>query len=360
MQALHQSDAISKLIELIQKQTSPELGENAALFNQQVASKFTDLSLMTHSAALDVAMSMNDLEKFLTTLSVVNDQGRTAFTLAKARFEGDNLANPLSTLYTHVHQLPDPIATWSKQVADDTWFILINEARNHINQQWQQTVMRDYQYTIARRYPFDATQTQEVAIPDFDRFFSRHGVLNNFVEQYLKPFIDTSQPQWQLKELNNYVLPISADMINELIRANVISNMFFAEQSETSKIEFSLQKLTLDPVVSNLQLIIGNSKLSDTQDSENLTHFQWPQANAKLTLNSIEGKHYELEELGPWAFFKMLQKVNVLVDEQDSSNLQILFEVNGNSGRYALKTQNQINPFIPGILNGFVLNESIA
>lgn len=360
MQALHQSDAISKLVDLIQQQTSPELGANASLFNQEIASKFTELSLMSHSAVRDVSLNMNELEKFLTTLSMVNDQGRTAFTLAKARFEGDTLANPLSALYNYVHQLPEPISTWSKQVADDTWYILINDARNHINQQWQQTVMRDYQYSIARRYPFDATQAQEVAIPDFDRFFSRHGVLNNFIEQYLKPFLDTSQAQWQLKELNNYVLPISANMINELIRANVISNMFFPEQSETSKIEFSLQKLNLDPVVASLQLVLGSTKLNDTQDSESLTNFHWPEANARLTLNSIEGNHYELEELGPWAFFKMLQKVNVLVDEQDSSNLQILFEVNGNSGRYALKTQNQINPFIPGILNGFVLNESIA
>lgn len=360
MQSLHQSHTLSKLIDLIQQQTSPELGDNAGLFNKEVASKFTELSLMTQSAIREVSMNMNDLEKFLTTLSVVNDQGRTAFTIAKARFEGDTLANPLSTLYSHAHQVPDPISSWAKQVADDTWFILINDARNHINQQWQQTVMREYQYSIAKRYPFDATQAQEVSIPDFDRFFSRHGTLNGFLDQYLKPFLDMSQSQWQLKELNNYVLPVSADMINELIRANVISNMFFAEHSDRSNIEFTLQKLNLDPVVTSLQLIIGNTKLNDTQDSESLMHFHWPQANAKLTLNSIEGHHYELEELGPWAFFKMLQKVNVLVDEQDSSNLQILFEVNGNSGRYALKTQNQINPFIPGILNGFVLNESIA
>ena len=156
------------------------------------------------------------------------------------------------------------------------------------------------------------------------------------------------------------MLPISPEMINELIRANVITAMFFPEQSETSKIDFSLQKLNLDPIVANLQLLIGGAKLNDTQDSESLTHFHWPESNAKLTLSSIEGNHYELEEVGPWAFFKMLQKVNVLVDEQDSSNLQILFEVNGNSGRYILKTQNQVNPFIPGILNGFILNDSIA
>lgn len=359
-EAIRQSDTITKIVDLFQQQTSPDFGENATLFNQQIASKFTELNLMSQSATRDLTLTISELEKFLTTLSVVNDQGRTAFALTKSRFQGDELSNPLSALYMRVRQLPEPISSWAKQLADDTWFILINDTRNFINQQWQQTVIPDYQQAIANRYPFDATKTQEVTIADFDRFFSSHGVLNSFIEQYLKPFIDISQAQWQLKELNDHVLPISSDMINELIRANVISNMFFPDQRDTSKIEFSLQKVNLDPVVANLQLVIGSTSLRDTQDSESVTQFNWPQSNAKLTLNSIEGNHYELDEPGPWAFFKILQKVNVLVDEQDSSNLQILFEINGNSGRYLLKTQNQVNPFIPGILNGFVLNESIA
>jgi intracellular multiplication protein IcmF len=359
-ESLHRTDSFSKLVALIQQQTSPLFGENADLFNQSIASKFTELSLMSQSAVSNLNTAISELEKFLNTLSVVNDQGRTAFMVTKARFESDNLSTPLSLLYREVSQLPDPISAWAKRIADDTWFILIDDTRNYINRQWQQTVVRDYRYTISNRYPFNANTTQEVALADFDSFFSRRGVLNTFIEQNLRPFLDTSKPQWQLKEVNNYVLPISAEMINELIRANVISNMFFPDNTDTSKIEFTLQKLSLDPVVSSLELIIGTTTLKDTQDSESLTRFHWPLSNARLSLKSIEGNHYELDENGPWAFFRMLQKVNVLVDEQDSSNLQILFEVNGNSGRYVLKTDNKVNPFIPGILNGFTLNDAIA
>ncbi|MCX7118031.1 MAG: type IVB secretion system protein IcmF [Legionellales bacterium] len=360
MHSLHLANTINKLLELILQNTSPELGENATLFNQEIASKFTQLSLMSQTAIRELSTNLNELEKFITTLSMVHDQGKTAFTITKSRFEGDSLSNPISALYAETRQLPEPVATWVKQMADDTWFILISDSKTYLNQQWQQLVVQDYQYTIAKRYPLDITKTQEVTIADFDRFFSPHGRLNTFVEQYLKPFIDTSQAQWQLKELNHYVLPISPDMVNELIRANVITNMFFPELGETSKIDFSLQKLNLDPVLSNLELMIGSTQLKDTQDSDSPVNFHWPQTNAKLSLNSIEGRHYEIDETGPWAFFKMLQKVNVLVDEQDSSSLQILFEINGNSGRYVLKTKNQINPFIPGILNGFSLNDSIA
>lgn len=359
-QLMHQPQTLTALVTTVQEQLSPNVNEPTSLFNQEIASKFTELSLMGRSALRDVTMTMSELEKFLTTLGVVNDQGKTAFHLTKARFQGDNQFNPLSALYAHARQLPEPAASWTKQIADDIWFILINDCKNYINQQWQQTVVPSYQNTIAKRYPFDATERQEIAIADFDRFFGSHGILNSFVNDYLKPFLDTSQPQWELKPVDNYVLPISAETVNELIRANVINNMFFPEHGETSNIEFSLQKINLDPVVSHLQLIIGSTTLKDTQDSESHIRFHWPEANAKLTLNSIEGNHYELDEHGPWAFFKMLQKVNVLVDEQDSASLQILFEVNGNSGRYLLKTKNQVNPFTPGVLNGFFLPEAIA
>lgn len=122
----------------------------------------------------------------------------------------------------------------------------------------------------------------------------------------------------------------------------------------------SVCKISLDPVVANLELDIGGTKLNDNQGSDSVIRFTWPQPNAKLALNSIEGNHYELAEQGIWALFKLLEKVNVLVDEQDSSSLQILFEINSNSGRYLLKTNNQVNPFTPGILNGFTLRESVV
>lgn len=357
---LHKSNAIARLINFIQQQTSPELAEKTALFNQKIATQFTSLNLMSESASQELTQNINELEKFLTTLSVVNDDGQTVFNLTKNRFLGDTQSDPLSSLYNKARQLPEPISSWAKQIADDTWFIFINESKTYLNKKWQQNVIKNYQNTIANRYPFDSLQKEEVSLADFDHFFSPNGTLNEFVANYLKPFLDTSHPQWQPKELNGYVLPISADLINELIRANVISNMFFPDNSSNSKIDFSLQKINLDPVVANFQLAIGKTLLTDNQNSDSFTFFTWPQNDAKLNLNAIDGSHFELAETGSWAFFKMLQKVNVLVDSNDSASLQILFEVNGNSGRYLLKTQNQINPFSPGILTGFNLNSAIT
>ncbi len=97
---------------------------------------------------------------------------KTAFTLTRARFTNDNSADPISLFYNHAKQLPEPLSTWANQVAGDTWIMLIRDSRQYINQQWQQTVYQEFQNTIAHRYPFDTNQQKEIAIADFNRFFS--------------------------------------------------------------------------------------------------------------------------------------------------------------------------------------------
>src|SRR3990167_8316999 len=361
-QGLVHYHTIPTLVQFIQQETGPDTNTSnySRLFNAKIANQFTGINLVATSAITDLTQTIAELDQFLTTLSLVNDQGRTVFELTKARFINSNSVDPLSTLYNRARQLPDPVSQWAKKIADDTWYMFINDSKQYVNFQWQKQVYNAYEATIAHRFPFDATSEKDISIVDFDRFFNPNGTLTQFVNNYLKPFMDTSNAQWRNKELNGYVLPISENLVNEFMRANVITKMFFPQNTLTSQIEFSLQKIELDPVVADLQLTIGETMLTDSQSTESFTSFNWPASDARLVLKAIDGNHYELLETGPWAFFKLLQKVNVIVDPSDSASLQILFEVNGNSGRYLLKTQNQINPFSPGILAGFNLYQALA
>lgn len=357
---LQQSNALNKLITLIQQETKPDIANNTSTFNQLIASKFTDINLLSVSIAKDLSLRISDLERFTSTLSVINDNGKTAFNITKARFANENSSDPVSMLYAQAHQLPQPLNNWVSQLAADTWVILIKDSRVYINEQWQHTVYQEFQNSISKRYPLDSTQEQEISIADFNHFFSTHGTLNTFTDQFIKPFLDVSNAQWKPKAVNDFVMPVSNETLDEIIRANIITNMFFPNYTDQCKIDFSLQKISLDPIVANLRLQIGNTTLTDTQGTESIGRFSWPDNHAKLALDSIEGNHYELAEQGSWAIFKLLEKVNVLVDEQDSSSLQILFEINSNSGRYLLKTNNQVNPFTPGILNGFTLSRAVV
>jgi intracellular multiplication protein IcmF len=358
--ALDKADTFHTLTQFIQAQTRPDLDNPNVIFNKTIAGQFTELNLISETTLRDVSRDIQELHQFLSTLAVVQDDGRTAFTLAKARFQSEGPKNALASLYINAKQLPEPMASWSKQVADDAWFLIINDAKNFVNAQWRRQVFQEYQLALLNRYPFKARAESDVSLTNFDRFFATHGILNSFTAQYIKPFLDTSRPEWTRREADGHVLPISEDMIQQLMRANVITAMFFPAGRESSRIEFSLQKVNLDPVVDKLELAIGNTQLEDTQSTASHTDFMWPESNAHLSLHSIEGKHYELAEEGPWAFFKLLDKLNVLMDRNSSSNLHVLFEVNGDSGRYLLKTAHVLNPFTPGVLTAFQLSDTLA
>lgn len=360
---LRENDMLRKMVGIIQNTTSPitEKSEIADIFNKEVASKFSDINLVSNSAIQNLITTLDELEKYLSTMSVVTDNGRTAFNLAKSRFTDDNLANPVSSLFNQSKQLPQPLSTWAQQIAGDVWFTVMHDSREYVNYKWQNEIIPEYKNKIAARFPFANNEQDEISINDFNNFFAQNGTLNNFVNDYVKPFLDTANANWRLKEVNSYVLPIKQEIINELIRANVITNMFFANSSNKTKVNFSLQKVRLDPEIASLQLRIGGIKMFNSQDTDDgLTEFSWPETGARLTLNAIDGQQYEIEELGPWALFKILQKINVLVDKQDSRNLQIMFEINGNAGRYILTAESPVNPFIPGILNEFNLPEVIV
>ena len=171
------------------------------------------------------------------------------------------------------------------------------------------------------------TAKEEIELDDFNHFFATHGTLNTFAEHYIKPFLDTSTPEWTRQEADGHVLPINQTIIQQLIHANVIAAMFFTKEDEQSHINFSLKKLNLDPIIAGLELSVGNRRLRDTQNTDAITRFTWPESNAKLILHSIEGKQYELAEQGPWALFKILQKFNILLDKNDGSKLHVLFEI---------------------------------
>ncbi len=360
VKTLSENNAIEQFLNLIQQETGPDLNQQQGRFNQDIASQFTDINLISKNIQNELAIEIQELERFLTTLAVVNDGGRTAFNITRTRFLGTNASDPLSILYARAQRLPAPLSKWTRQLADEATTLLINEARNYINLKWQRGIYVRYQNQIQARYPFDEAQHTEVSLNDFNAFFNPQGQLNQFTEEFIKPFIDINSAEWTPKTIDGFVMPISKDTIDELMRANVITTMFFPGQTSRAEVEFSLQKLNLDPILSHLELKIGREELIDTPRSESISDFSWPQTHAKLLMTSIEGNRYQLQEQGPWGIFRLLQKMNVIVDENDSSSLEVVFDIKGYTGHYLLRAQNQINPFIPGILSGFSLPKSVV
>lgn len=356
---LSNNNSFIKLLNQIQTHTAPETERNIQFFNSEIAAKFTDINLISASQINELTVNLKELDKFLLTLSMINDDGESAFRVTKSRFQEENINTPLSILFKRSEQVIEPIAGIINQIATDTWAMLINESKNFINKKWNTTVYSQYSRSIATHYPF-AKSAADLQINEFEQFFAPHGTFNNFVNYYIAPFLDMSQAKWRPKSLNNFVLPFREEILQEIIRANVITTMFFPGKSSKSKINFTLHKINLDPIIANLEIAIGSNAFFDDHETEGYTRFEWPERDVTIKLTVNDGNYYTLEEAGHWALFRLLEKSNVYNDPHDPSNLNVLFDVNGTIARYSLKTLNAINPFTPGILSDFRLKEVIV
>lgn len=355
---LAKEKTIEKLINLIGKETAPNQATKNDDFNLNIASHFSDLHFATNQEE-NLHLFWNQLKKFTHMFLMIDNHGQASFQYMRSFFNQTQYNDSLYTIGEMAKHLPEPSSLWLQQIHEDMWLSILQSSKSYINQMWLQNVYSIYTKDIAGLYPFENSK-DEISLSKFQEFFGPNGILQNFYREYLQAFINTNQAQWNTKQTENKQLPINEEMIQALMQANVINSMFFANNSSNINIVFSIEKMNLDPIINRLELNIGNQQLID-QQQENVyqNNLQWPSLNASLKIHTIDGENFQLEETGYWAFFKLLQQVNVIPDPNDPSALQVLLEINGNTGRYLIKTNNMLNPFSPGIFNGFKLNQNI-
>lgn len=359
LKALDRTQSFEKAMSLIIKETAPNIDKPSDSFNQLVANQFTELQF-NNLQNNQMHPIWEELTKFTSMFAMMNDNGRASFQYLKAYFNQNQYNDALYNLSEYSKHLPEPTQSWLTQIQEDIWVTLEQSSRQYINHAWNEQIYQPYVNMLQNKFPFGQSEN-EVGINDFNTFFNPNGKIQQFYKEYLQTFINTSQAQWEIKEVDNKRLPIAEGVIDNLMRANVISHIFFPNNTSQTHIQFSIEKMTLDPVIANLSLNIGQQQLLDSQqENAYLQGVIWPEMNAGLHIDTIEGKNYAIEEKGIWGFFRLLDKLNVISDPNDPNTIQILVDINGTTGRYLVKTNNSVNPFIPGILKDFQLKSKIV
>ncbi len=333
------------------------------LFNEKIASHFTSSNLLSMAQVKLLRPLFSNVAQYFQTLNNSTNKIQTAFDVSKKRFEhGED--DPISRLMALEKQLPTPLNSWTKSLATNAWSLLLQDTQVYINQQWQNVVYHQYSHGINGRFPFSNDQNNEVSADAFTDFFGHKGKLAQFFNRYLSPFIDTTTAQWHPKIKDDLQLPIHQNTIKELIRANVIKEMFFKYSNEKPSIKFTLHALSLEPIIQDLTIVMNGQKLTETQDSKRSLEFQWPgnlaERQTQLIINNISGEQATKTEDGYWSWFKLIKKSNLEPYGDDMTNFQVTMDINGVASKFLMITGTQMNPFIPGLLEHFTLPDKIA
>jgi len=243
------------------------------------------------------------------------------------------------------------------------WRSILTQTRKHLQTQWMTAVYNSYRKKIAGKFPFDR-QGSDASLTDITDFFSSHdGLIWNFTNNQLKPFLRKKRSVWQNKSWLGQGPNISAQFLKALPQAAEISAGLLRQGSPS--VNFSIYPIPS----SGLRMVRFESngqKMVYQNEPQEWKHFSWPgddqnPAAAISCLPSRDQLQTGLDFAGEWGLFHLLDEAEMTPeDNQYLVAWQLKTEHNQLATvRFKLRPDRQNNAFIRNLFTGFKLPAQI-
>ena len=351
-----------QLLNTINLNTAPN--STAIQFNLLVSPKFQTLNAFLQSpAAANLQSNLLELKKYLEKINHSHDPNKAAFEYTLVRMQNEGQGDALGNLFQQLATLPLPLQSWINSLAMQDWHLLLDASQDYLNEIWKISVLPEYTAHLTYRYPLfrNTKENKEITLKDFTRFFSPGGTLDNFFNFYLKPFVNTEHVYWVWKNVNDAHLNIPQTTLDMFIRASLIQKMYFEQDNNKLHVTFTLAPTALEPGVNAFNLNLEGQMVNYLPNQSQTYNLVWPGDKpnmVSITFTNSQNKQMSMTETGPWAWFKLLDKIN-LQSTSNPKQYNLTFDLDGNSAKYQLLTNNVVNPFIRGILDVFRCPEKL-
>ncbi len=305
------------------------------------------------TAITPIITDLNHLYNYMADLNNTSNTGEAAMNLAlQARGNGGD--NIVSKLHLETMRLPEPVKRWVRSLVSDNWSLVLGGVKGQLNKALKSKLEPLCKAGLEGRYPLVKDSEQDVTLQDFGRFFSPHGLLDQFFDTYLKQFVDTSGKRWKIIKQNNQSVGISASTLEQFQRADKIKKIFFQSGGSAPQIRFQIRPVFLDANASRFWLNLEGQQISYRHGPIRAVTFQWPGSQPGLVrygFETPEGRQFADSVEGPWAWFRLLDKVQI---KQTASNkFELYFTLQGLKARYEILADSVLNPFDSSELTGF-------
>ncbi|WAK00364.1 type VI secretion system membrane subunit TssM [Methylobacter sp. YRD-M1] len=332
-------------------------GESAAGSGQEVERHFERLTAQIRNiggaVAIDqVIADLGQLYGYMADLGSTSDTS-AAVNLALQRSSGGG-NDIIAQINLHSARLPDPLKDWVRTLASGNWGIILGGAKAQLNRSLQSEVATVCKSALEGRYPLSKASRTDITLQDFGKFFAPNGVLDQFFNTHLKPFVDTSGMQWKLIAQDNQSIGLSLGVLSQFQNAAKIRDVFFQSGGQLPAISFELKPLQLDSNASRFWIDMGGQQTDYRHGPARATQFQWPGTGGGLVRYGFEkpdGKLVSRSEEGVWALFRVLDKADIQRSTQDS--YIVTFAIEGLTAKYELRANSVFNPFAFDALKSF-------
>lgn len=330
-----------------------------------IQSPFAELNLMLTpigeqpAYVNEVLASIDELKTYLKSIQESPDVGMAALSATKDRVMLTS-SDPIYTLNRIASGLPKPLDTMVSKLANESWYVVKQEAIKHLEVRWYEDVYKPYSMTIAGRYPFNQASPKDIALQDFEAFFAPGGTLDRFYSNQLKVFIDENIAVDDFDTQQSLIRP---EVISQISQAERIRQAFFNRKGILD-VNFSVEPIQLSGNKRRSVLNVDGQFLTYSHGPRAGVELIWPNtlrdsAVSKVTLvptqSNLSPRSVSLQ--GPWAFFRLLEKGNVVSASQTSVDYR--FNVDGGDMIYRINAESDSNPFTERLFKSFKLSKTL-
>jgi len=298
----------------------------------------------------DYLGAITQVQEYLAEIDGGVDSNEGAFNKAKARFSG--ASDAIKQLRIKAANAPAPFDGWLEQVADSTWALVMAKAKAHVDRMWREQVYSAYRQGIAGRYPVQADSALEVPMMQFNEFFKPGGTEQQFIQQYLKPFVDTRN--WKPRALEGRSLGLSGNALSQMRRAEMIRKTLFS-QGDQAGYNFRIEPTKLDSGVRLFSLELGEQRVPYSHGPRTSRSLDWRGGDTNRArvifedLNeTVHRQHYE----GDWAWFRLVSDSN-LQRGRSSNEFLLTFSESNRSAQFRVIASTAYNPFDKNLLAAY-------
>lgn len=307
----------------------------------------------------EVLASVQELQNYLKAIQTAPDVGTAALDATKARVKLVN-ADPIYTLKRIASGLPKPLDTMITKIADESWYVIKQEAIRHLEVRWHDDVYNTFQRKLAGRYPFNPRAKKDASLQDFEAFFAPNGTLDNFYNNQLRMFIEENITVNDGEDAQSL---IRKDVLNQIKQAQKIRDAFFNRKGILD-VSFSVEPLRLSGNKRRSVLNVDGQYLAYSHGPRDSVELIWPNtlrdsAVSKVTLvptqSNMSPRSIDIQ--GPWAFFRLLDQGDVVA--ASATSVDYKFDVDGGDMIYRINSEANANPFTERLFNSFKLSNTL-
>ncbi|PWC37562.1 type VI secretion system membrane subunit TssM [Azospirillum sp. TSO35-2] len=270
---------------------------------------------------------------------------------------GGDKAAVAAQLRTLTRDLPDPIGGMVATVAQSSASVSVGGARAQINKAWQSSVLPFCRAALDNRFPMVRGSTVDVTAADFAKLFAPGGMIDQFFNTNLRPFVDMTVSPWAWQKVDQVDLGIPPAVLDQFERAARIRDSLFPAGATAAKVVFEITPVELDAKATQVALDIDGQTLIYQHGPPRPQVMKWPGAEGTSSVRlgfgpPLPGEPAGIARQGPWALFHFLAD-GKLDSTPQPDRFTFAVTVGTRKAVFALRADSVNNPFGKNLLETF-------